>query len=217
MRVATIILAAGSSTRLGEPKQLLRKEGMTLVRHMAEIALSLYVGPVIVVLGANREAVGQELAGLPLTTTINTNWAEGLASSLRVGLAALPDEPPADAFLILLTDQPHVTTDLLRQLIDKRRETSRGIVASRYHTGAPAEPAHSGRSAGAVPALFDIRYKSEFMTFVGDVGARKLIRRYPDDCAEVPFPLGAVDLDTPQDVAAWLENGTGVVRHSVPL
>ena len=198
MSVATIILAAGSSTRLGESKQLLRKNGVTLVRYVAEAALSLHIGPVIVVLGANWEAVGQELAGLSLIMKVNDNWAEGLASSLRVGLAALPDEPPVDAFLILLTDQPHVSADLLRQLIDKRQETGRGIVASRYRTGGPAEPSHLG-----VPALFDSRYKSEFMTFTGDVGARKLIRQYPDDRAEVNFPLGAVDLDTPQDVAAW--------------
>lgn len=202
MRVATIILAAGSSSRLGQPKQLLRQNGTTLVRRMAEIALSLQLGPVTVVLGANAEKVGQEIADLALVTTINPHWAEGLAASLRVGLTALSDEP-IDAFLILLTDQPHVTADLLRQLIDARQQTGRGIVASRYRTGGgaafrPAEPTHLG-----VPALFDICYKPAFMTFTGDVGARKLIRQHPDDCAEVPFPLGAVDLDTPQDVATW--------------
>lgn len=196
MRVATIILAAGSSSRLGHPKQLLRQDGTTFVRRMAEIALSLHTGPVVVVLGANGEKVGQELAGLPLFTPFNTDWAEGLAASLRVGLTALPDAP-IDAFLILLTDQPHVTADLLRQLIAVRQQTGRGIVASRY-----AEPAHLG-----VPALFDIRHKTEFMTFTGDVGARKLIRQHPDDCAEVPFPLGAVDLDTPQDVERWQSLG----------
>lgn len=201
MRVATIILAAGSSSRLGEPKQLLRQNGTTFVRRMAEIALSLHAGPVTVVLGANEKEVAKEVADLPLITPVNLNWAEGLAASLRVGLTALPDEP-IDAFLILLTDQPHVTAGLLGQLIDVRQQTGRGIVASRYRTGAPAEPAHLG-----VPALFDIRYRPEFMTFTGDVGARKLIRQYPDDCAEVPFPLGAVDLDTPQDVAAWQSSG----------
>lgn len=194
MPIATIILAAGGSTRLGgESKQLLRQNGMTLVRCMADIALSLQAGPVVAVLGASQEKIGRELADLPLITPINTDWAEGLASSLRVGLSALSHELPIDAFLILLTDQPYVTADLLWQLIDVRQATGRGIVASRY-----AEPAHLG-----VPALFDIRYKAEFLTFTGDVGARKLIRQYPDDRAEVPFPLGVVDLDTPQDVADW--------------
>ena len=204
MPIATIILAAGSSSRLGQPKQLLRRDdGTTLIRRMAEIALSLGIGPVIVVLGANRENVGHEIAGLPLTTAINPDWATGMASSLRVGLSILPDTP-TDAFLILLTDQPHVTADLLRQLIDVRQSTGRGIVVSRYRTGGgaavrPADPTH----LLGVPALFNSRYKADFMALTGDVGARKLIRQYPDDCAGVDFMLGAVDLDTPQDVAHW--------------
>lgn len=202
MRVTTIILAAGSSSRLGSPKQLLQQDGRSLVRHMADMALSLQVGPVIVVLGANHERVSQELAGLPLVMPVNPNWVEGLAASLRVGLASFPDEP-IDAFLILLTDQPHVTANLLWQLLDVRKKTGRGIVACRYRTGGgaavrPAEPAHLG-----VPALFDSRYKAEFLQFTGDVGARKLISQHPDDRAEIDFPLGTVDLDTPQDVAAW--------------
>lgn len=192
MRVATIILAAGNSSRLGEPKQLLRQNGTTLVRRMAETALSLQAGPVVVVLGANQEKVEPELVDLSVIMPVNTGWGEGLASSLRLGLTALPDEP-TDAFLILLTDQPHVKADLLRQLIHAAQETGRGIVASRY-----TEPAHLG-----VPALFAIRYKADFMAFTGDVGARKLIRQHSDDCAQVAFPLGAVDLDTPQDVALW--------------
>ncbi len=179
---------------------------------MTEIALSLQVGPVVVVLGANHEATGRELAGLPLTTPVNPNWSEGLASSLRVGLAAFPDES-IDAFLILLTDQPYVTADLLRQLLDVRQQTGRGIVACRYHSGVPAEAGDAGTPERAVrpaepahlgvPALFDSCYKAEFLRFTGDVGARKLIRQHPDDCAEVDFPLGAVDLDTPQDVERW--------------
>lgn len=201
MHIATILLAAGSSSRLGgSPKQLLRQNGTPLVRHMADMALSLQAGPVVVVLGANEQAIGQALTGMPVVTHLNADWAEGLASSLRTGLVALPPEP-IDAFLILLTDQPHVTPDLLRQLIDVRQTTGRGIVASRYGTGATAEPTHLG-----VPALFDSRYRPEFLQFTGDVGARKLIRQYPDDCAEVPFPLGAVDLDTPQDVANWMRS-----------
>ncbi|WP_080237703.1 nucleotidyltransferase family protein [Spirosoma rigui] len=193
MQLATLLLAAGSSSRLGgRPKQLLHQHGTTLVRQMAELALSLDSGPVVVVLGANEELIRQELAGLPLLTPFNPNWTEGLAASLRVGLNALADES-INAFLVLLTDQPYVTADLLRQLINARQTTGRGIIASRY-----AEPAHLG-----VPALFDRRYIREFLTFTGDVGARKLIRQYPDDCAEVPFPQGSVDLDTPEDVARW--------------
>lgn len=193
MRIATIILAAGASTRLGgQPKQLLIHNGTTLLRRIAEEALSVEMGPVVVVLGANEERLQKELTGLSLYTSANPDWREGMASSLRVGLTALSDEP-LDAFLVVLTDQPHVTADLLHQLIATRQETGRGIVACRYGEGA-----HLG-----VPALFDIRYQSEFMRLTGDMGARKLIQMYANDCAEISFPLAAIDLDTWQDVAAW--------------
>ena len=192
MNIASIILAAGGSTRLGQPKQLLRQHGTTLIRSMVDAALSLQAGPVIVVLGANQEKIQTELAHLLVHTPVNTNWREGLASSIQVGLMALADEP-IDAFLILLTDQPYVTATLLRQLITTQKQDGRGIVACRY-----GEAGHLG-----VPALFDIRYRAEFMSLSGDVGARRLIQRYSGDCAEVQFPLAAVDLDTWADVEKW--------------
>ena len=195
MTIATIILAAGGSTRLGgEPKQLIKKDGTTLVRHMVEAALLLQAGPVLVVLGANQERILSELTDLPVHTPINPDWREGLASSLRVGLNRLCDEP-VDAFLVVLTDQPYVTAELLQQLISTQQHTGRGIIACRY-----GEFGHLG-----VPALFDIRYRSEFMSLSGDTGARKLIQQYANDCTEIPFPLAAIDLDTWQDVEAWRE------------
>ncbi|MFD2932317.1 nucleotidyltransferase family protein [Spirosoma flavum] len=193
MNIATIILAAGGSTRLGgKPKQLLSHDGTTLVRRMANAALSLQTGPVIVVLGANQDLIYTELAHLPIHTPINPDWRDGMSSSLRVGLNRLSDEP-VEAFLIVLTDQPYVTAELLQQLITTQEKRGLGIVACRY-----GESGHLG-----VPALFDIRYRSEFMRLSGDVGARKLIQQYSSDCAEIPFPLAAIDLDTWQDVEAW--------------
>ena len=193
MRIATIILAAGASTRLGgQPKQLLTHNGITLIRQITDAALSLKAGPVIAVLGANEEQIRPELVDLPIYIAPNPNWSEGMASSLRVGLNILADEP-IDAFLIVLTDQPYVTAELLQQLITTQQQSGRGIVACRY-----GEAGHLG-----VPALFDIRYGSEFMSLSGDTGARKLIKQYAGDCAEIPFPLAAIDLDTWQDVEAW--------------
>lgn len=203
MSIVTIILAAGGSARLGgEPKQLLTQQGTTLVRRMANEALSLQAGPVMVVLGANHERIQAELIGLPLIETINPDWREGLASSLRAGLNALPDEP-VDAFLVLLTDQPYVTASLLQQLIDTRQQTGRGIVASRYDSSDGESESGTGTGLLGVPALFDIRYRTEFMSLTGDTGARKLIQHYTADCAAVSFPLAAVDLDTWQNVNDW--------------
>ena len=194
MTIATIILAAGGSTRLGgQPKQLLIQDGQPLIRRIVDAALSIQVGPVIVVLGANEELIRQEINDPRLITSVNPKWQDGLASSIRVGLSMLSDEP-VDAFLIVLTDQPYVTADVLQQVIATQQKTGRGIVACRY-----GESGHLG-----VPALFDIRYKGEFLHLTGDVGARKLIQLYQNDCAEVSFPLAAIDLDTWEDVKKWL-------------
>ncbi|UFH55163.1 NTP transferase domain-containing protein [Spirosoma sp. KNUC1025] len=193
MRIVTIILAAGGSTRLGNtPKQLLTYKGKALIRHITDAALSLKTGPVIVVLGANEEQIQSQLADSPILKVTNADWHEGMASSLRIGLNAITDDT-CEAFLVALTDQPYVTADLLNQLIDTRQQTHKGIVACRY-----GEANHLG-----VPALFDIRYKAEFLKLSGDVGARKLIQHHVDDCAEVPFPLAVIDLDTWQDVENW--------------
>lgn len=194
MAIATILLAAGASSRLGGPaKQLFQIGSESLVRHMARLALALAAGPVVVVVGARRADIEAELTDLPVQVVANPTWADGMASSLQAGLRAL-DAETTDSFLVLLTDQPYVGLPLLRQLIDTQRQTGRGIVASRY-----AEPGgHLG-----VPALFDRHYRAEFLRLTGDVGARKLIRQYEADCAEVLFPLAAIDLDTPDDVRRW--------------
>ncbi|GAB3689880.1 hypothetical protein GCM10027592_06740 [Spirosoma flavus] len=193
MRIATLVLAAGSSSRLGgQPKQLLTYQGKTLIRRIVDEALSLETGPVIVVLGANREQLLPELNQLPIAIVENSNWNEGLASSLRIGLSEV-DEKTTDAFLIVLTDQPYVTADLLRQIITTYQQSGKGIVATKY-----GEAKHLG-----VPALFSIRYKAEFLQLSGDVGARKLIQNHLQDCAYVVFPLASVDLDTLDDVAKW--------------
>ncbi len=192
LTIATILLAAGRSSRLGQPKQLLRQGGETLVRLMTQLALSLNAGPVTVVLGANERVIRPEIADLPVQIIYNEQWQSGMASSLRAGLTSLANES-VDAFLVLLTDQPYVTPNLLQQLIDLRRQSGRGIVACQY-----GEPDQVG-----VPALFDISYLPHFLTLTGDMGARKLIRQHPNDCATLPFPLGIIDLDTPDDVVNW--------------
>ncbi len=193
MAIATIILAAGASSRLGQPKQLIQSNGESLVRRMAQQALALRAGPVVVVLGANQDRIMKELTGLAIATVVNPSWAEGMASSLRTGLRAL-DTESTEAFLVVLTDQPYVTADLLQRLIDTRQSTGRGIIASRY-----AEP----DGILGVPALFDNHYRREFLNLTGDTGARKLIQQYASDSTSVLFPLAGIDLDTPADLRHW--------------
>ncbi|GAB4031373.1 nucleotidyltransferase family protein [Spirosoma gilvum] len=193
MSLATIILAAGASNRLGgQPKQLLTQDGTSLIQRIVQTALSLQSGPVIVVLGANQSLIQPEIEQLPIQIVRNPDWQEGLSSSLRAGLNNLAGDS-IEYFLVLLTDQPFVTTALLQQLITTQQQTGKGIVACRY-----GDSGHLG-----VPALFSIRYQSAFMNLSGDVGARKLIQQYADDCAAVPFDLGTIDLDTWADVEKW--------------
>lgn len=193
MKIGTIILAAGASTRMGgTPKQLIQVEGKSLIRRITDVALSLQLGPVVVVLGANRNQLADELAGLRVTLMDNPFWETGMASSLKTGLAALYlTQKDIDAVLVLLTDQPHVDAGLIQQMIHTQQESGKGIVACEY-AGEPG-----------VPVLFQGKYISELLTLEGDRGAKSIVRKHTDDCELLPFALGAVDLDTPADVARF--------------
>lgn len=194
MIIGTIILAAGSSSRLGQPKQLLVHKGKTLVRRITDMALALQKGPVTVVLGANRHAVADELAGLPVTLIDNPRYEEGLSSSLKMGLAGLfVTQNKIDAVLVLLTDQPHVSPGLLLHLIETFQDGDKGITACRYGVDGPL----------GVPALFATKYVDELLGLTGDKGARWVIVKHRADCAEVPFEQGLIDLDSPQDLARF--------------
>lgn len=190
MRIGTIILAAGDSSRMGgEPKQLLLYKGQTLIRRVTESALALQRGPVVVVLGANREQIIPELAGLPITVIDNPGWSTGQASSLKTGLAALYlTHKDMDGVLVLHTDQPLVSLGLLLHMLDIRSESGKGIIACRY-----------GTQIG-VPAIFNRDYITELLQMDGDKSLQWVIVRHRDDCAEVPFEAGSIDLNTKRDV-----------------
>ncbi|MFC5407875.1 NTP transferase domain-containing protein [Larkinella bovis] len=194
MTIAIVILAAGSSSRLNhQPKQLIEWEGQTLLRRVVDTALSTELRPVVVVVGAHKKQVLPELDGLPVTIIDNQHWEQGLSSSVKTGLAAVYlTRKDIDAVLFLLTDQPYVDRGLLLQLVQVYQETGKGIVAAGY-----------ADSLG-VPALFDRKYIHELLSLEGDTGARNVIKSHPDDCAEVPFSSGKVDLDTDQDVERFL-------------
>ncbi|WP_461043324.1 nucleotidyltransferase family protein [Spirosoma harenae] len=190
MKIGTIILAAGDSSRMGgEPKQLLVYKGQTLIRRITESALALQRGPVVVVLGANRALMVDELAGLPVTLIDNPGWATGQASSLKTGLAALYlTHKEIESVLVLHTDQPLVSLGLLLHMIEVQRESGNGIVACRY-----------GTQIG-VPAMFSRDYITELLQLDGDKGLQWVIVRHRNDCSEVPFEAGAIDLNSKRDV-----------------
>ncbi len=186
MRVGGVVLAAGGSSRLGRPKQLLLHEGRTLVRRAAEAAVGAGCEPVVVVLGAHGEAVAGELADLPVRTVDNPEWREGMGGSLRVGVRALPE---VDAVLVLLCDQLRVDAAHLKALMDTFTRTHAPIVASGYE------------GARGVPALFSRALLPELEALEADQGARKVIVRDPTRVVEVPLPGGGEDVDTAADLS----------------
>ncbi|WP_254448856.1 nucleotidyltransferase family protein [Spirosoma rhododendri] len=173
----------------GEVKQLLVYKEQTLIRRTVETAMALQRGPVVVVLGANRDRIAGELTDLPVTLIDNPAWPTGQASSLKTGLAALYlTHKDIDAVLVLHVDQPMVSLGLLLYMVEVNDDQGKGIVACRYDTQL------------SVPALFDRTYIDELLQLKGDKGVKWVIGRHRDDCSEVPFEAGAVDLDSRRDV-----------------
>jgi CTP:molybdopterin cytidylyltransferase MocA len=191
---ALALLAAGGSRRLGQPKQLVRVGGESLIRRMARACLGAQLSPNIVVLGAHAQAVRKELEDLPLTMVENPHWEEGIASSLRIAVkAALAEEPRITALLVTLADQPNVTTAHLSSLVSAQRSSARSIAAADFgdHLGPPV--------------CFAREHFPVLLALSGDCGARNLLRQF--DALPVRMPASAGDdLDTPADLARLIES-----------
>jgi molybdenum cofactor cytidylyltransferase len=184
--IGIIVLAAGLSKRFGGiNKQLLSINGTSLVRTAAEVALRANLGgPVVVVLGHEREAVAAELDGLGVTLIDNPTYKDGIASSMQMGMVGLfMMAPKIEAFIIMPCDQPYLTPALLQQLVATQQETGKGIVATRY-----ADQVH-------MPALFRRTYADALLALKEDKAPKWVIIKHKTDLAEVGFEPAAVDLD----------------------
>ncbi len=189
--VALVLLAAGASTRMGQPKQLLPYHGRTLLRHAAETAVATGCSPLTLVTGAVHEALAAEVADLPFQVVHNSDWQTGMASSIQAGLAAATCFKPK-ACLIMLSDQPLVTPELLRQLVAQQQQTQAPVVAAAY-----------GETFG-VPAIFDRSMFAALSQLQGTQGANRLIAGLGSAVGHVAFPAGLLDVDTPEQYAALL-------------
>jgi molybdenum cofactor cytidylyltransferase len=182
-----IILAAGQSSRMGQPKQQLLYQGSSLLQHTVNVALQSPYRPVIVVLGAFADDILPTIAPKPIDVIINTKWEEGMASSIRAGIDYLQKTPDISNVLIMLCDQPHISSRLLTDLVRKKAQGDKGIVACVYN------------NTTGVPVLFDKKYFPELLLLTGQEGAKKLLAAHSGDIATIDFPLGAVDIDTMED------------------
>jgi molybdenum cofactor cytidylyltransferase len=188
--VPLLLLAAGGSTRMGRPKQLLEYRGRPLLRHSIEQALGSICRPVIVVLGADADACRAVMQDLPVTIVINAEWAMGMGSSIRAGMSAVP--PHADAVVIALADQPLISSAFLDSLVRHHADGPKPMVAASYD------------DRPGVPALFARALFPTLAALDGQSGAKTLLQAAGDDLFIIPAPQAAVDVDTPDDYARLL-------------
>lgn len=187
-KIGLIILAAGAATRMGRPKQLLSYQGRSLILHAVEVALASLCQPIIVVLGAYVEQIKPEVMPKAVQVVENSQWQEGMSSSIRAGVSMLlKTNSKLDAVIISLADQPLVSPQIFNQLIRSYQETQKVIIASKYN------------ETTGVPALFSNALFPELMQLEGDKGAKALIQKYIDTGVILQIPEAAIDIDTPDD------------------
>jgi molybdenum cofactor cytidylyltransferase len=189
--VAGIILAAGAATRMGQLKQLLPFRGSTFIEHTLAQAIHAEFHPIIAAVGAQSDAVRKALAGCDVLIVENSRWQSGMGSSLAAGIRHLESlKADSDAAAILLSDQPLVTADHLKQMASLLLQSSAAVIAARY------------RETLGVPAIFKRCLFPQLISLPPEAGARALLRDSKEDVICFDLPEAAIDIDTPDDFAA---------------
>ncbi len=187
-KIAAIILAAGPSSRLGRPKQLVEVDGQSLIERALDTANGAGCEPVLVVTGANDQQVVSRIRKCGAKIVMNVDWKQGLGSSIRAGIERLlKSDPETSAVLLMVCDQPLVRAQHLRRLINLRRETGRPIVCSRY-----------AETVG-VPAIFGREFFGELMQ-LGEHGAKQLLLSHPGQSVQISLPEAELDVDEEADI-----------------
>ena len=186
--IGIIVLAAGSSSRLGQPKQLLKIDEESIIRRSARHALQAAQGPVVVVLGASFQKIEPELSPFPLSIVYNKNWEKGIGSSIKTAVKKCMDlQPELDGVIITLCDQVFAGQLQFRKLIKQFEETRHPIIASAY------------KKTHGVPALFSAAMFEALRSIPDDRGAKMLISTHRKHVLPIPLPRGEYDIDTPAD------------------
>jgi len=186
MRCGLILLAAGSSTRMGEPKQLMDYRGKPLVRHAVDTALASACRPVIMVLGANAGAISAVVRDLPVETVENSRWSEGMGTSIQAGVRVAA-ERELDGVILALADQPLVTAEIYDRLAAQHEITRKPIVTSEY------------AGTVGVPVLFAKEYFPHLLALQPEQGCKGVILRHASSALRIACPEAEIDVDTPVD------------------
>jgi molybdenum cofactor cytidylyltransferase len=180
---------------MGQPKQRLVYQQKTLLQHAMQAANGVAHSKLIVVLGANNQAILSEIDSKKADIVINPEWEQGMATSIKAGITALQTlYPTMEQALLMLCDQPFVTAGLLEQLIQTGLVKDDAIVACNY------------KGTIGVPVLFGRSWFQELLCLQGQEGAKKLLMQHQHKVITVPFDQGAVDIDTPEDYAKLIGN-----------
>jgi len=185
--ICAVVLAAGLSRRMGVQKLMLPFGGKTVVAHIVDRILASNVDQTYVVVGHQPERIRRELSDRPVEIVHNPDYESGMLSSVRCGLAALPQE--CRAVLVALGDQPSVTSELIDLMLQSFEAAEKKILV----------PTYDGRRGH--PVLFSCAFRDDIMTRYDDVGLRGLLHAHPDDVFELSVPTASVltDMDRPQD------------------
>jgi molybdenum cofactor cytidylyltransferase len=187
MSTALLLLAAGASSRMGQPKMFLTYQGKTLLQHTVEVAAGIS-HPVFVVAGEHYGAMQAALSTFPVQLIHHEQWQQGIGSSIAAGISGILHAGYApDAVIITVCDQPFLHTPLLQEMIMVQALSGKSMVACAYS------------DTLGTPVSFGKKYLAALQGLDGQQGAKRLLQQFPDDVATVAFPMGNVDIDTPED------------------
>lgn len=173
---------------MGEPKQMLQYEGKSLLQRAVQSAVETGCEPIVVVVGSNQNSVSESVDTSAAILIYNPDWEQGMASSINTGVTELLRlNPGINATIIMLCDQPFADAQLLNALKNENLSTDTKIIACAY------------KDTLGVPVLFDRYYFQDLLELKGEEGAKKLIMKHQEDVLSIPFPNGAIDIDTAAD------------------
>ncbi|MTD46654.1 NTP transferase domain-containing protein [Conexibacter sp. W3-3-2] len=191
MRTGAIVLAAGASRRFGSPKQLAELDGRPLLAHVLDAVTAVpALDPVILVLGAHHEPIRERVDPGRAQVALCLGWEEGMAASLRAGLAAATAEHDLDAVLVVLGDTPRLETDVVREVLAAARAAPPAVPVRALYDGRPGHPVVLPRQLFAAVG-----------ELTGDEGARELLDGAPVVLVAAGGP-GGLDVDTPESLEA---------------